>query len=88
MDFPLTFKLNEENGVRDFINEMDNAIIYTDKVGLEELITYHEAEFESIDGYYYNEGRNNTINHVIEDLYNLRKKMKNIKTTLKQLLNY
>ena len=54
---------------------MENGIIYTDKVGLEKLITYHEAEFEIIDGYYYNEGRNNNINHVIEDLHNLKAKM-------------
>ena len=26
--FPLTSKINEETGVSDFINEMDNAIIY------------------------------------------------------------
>ena len=51
---------------------MDNEIIYIDKVGLEDLITFHEAEFEIIDGYYYDQGRNNTINHVIEDLYNLK----------------
>ena len=57
---------------------MGNGIIYIDKVGLEELVTYHEAGFEIIDGYHYNEGRNDTINHVIEDLYNLRKNMKNI----------
>ena len=42
----------------------------------EELITYHGAEFEIIDGCYYDQGRNNTINHVIEDLYNLRIKLK------------
>ena len=71
LGFPLTSKLNEDSGVRYLINEMDNGIIYIDKVGLEELITYHEAEFEIIDGYYYGQGRNNTINHVIEDLYNL-----------------
>ena len=76
LDFPLTSKLNEDSGVRDFINEMDNGSIYIDKVGLEELITYHEAEFETIDGYYYDQGRNDTINHVIEDLYNLRLKLK------------
>ena len=52
---------------------MDNGIIYIDKVGLEDIITFHEAEFEILDGYYYNQGRNNTINHVIWDLYNLRK---------------
>ena len=72
MDFPLTPKINEYSGVRDFTNEMDNGIIYIDKVGLEDLITFHEAEFEIIDGYYYDQGRTNTINHVIEDLYNLR----------------
>ena len=64
LDFPLTSELNEDSGVRDYINEMDNGIIYIGKVGLEEIIEYHKAEFEIIDGYYYNEGRNNTINHV------------------------
>ena len=75
LGFPLTSKLKEDSGVRDFINEMDNGIIYTDKVWLEDIITYHEAEFEIIGGYYYNNGRNNIINHVIEDLYNLRLKL-------------
>ena len=55
---------------------MGNGIIYFDKVGLEELITYREAEFEIIDVCYYNEGRNNTINNVIKDLYDLRKNSK------------
>ena len=55
---------------------MDNGIIYIDKVGLEDIITFHEAEFEIIGGYYYNQGRNNIINHVIEDLFNLRLKLK------------
>ena len=36
LDFPLTSKLNE-NGVRDFTNDMENEIIYTDKVGLEDV---------------------------------------------------
>ena len=81
LDSPLTSKLNEDSGVRYFINEMDNCTIYIDKVGLEELITYHEAEFEIIGGYYYDQGRNNTINHVIEDLYNLRLKLKQDKSS-------
>ena len=41
------------------------------------MITFHETEFEIIDGYYYNDGRNETINHVIEYLYNLRPKLRN-----------
>ena len=55
---------------------MDNEIIYIDKVGLEEIITYQEAEFETIYGYYFNEGRNHTINNVIEDLYDLINNLK------------
>ena len=91
LDSPLTPEINEESGVRDFINEMDNGIIYIDKAGLEEIITYHEAGFEIIDGYYYDQGRNNTINHVIEDLYNLRLKLKQDKNpaqiVIKLLMN-
>ena len=67
---------------------MDNGIIYIDKVGLEELIIYHEAEFEIIGGYYYfDQGRNNIINHVFEDLYNLRLKLKQDKIQHRLLLN-
>ena len=86
--FPLTSKRNEETGVRDFINEMDNQVIYVDKVGLEDLITFHEAEFEIIDGYYYNDGRNETINHVVEYLNTLRLKLKMMRIQHRWLLNY
>ena len=55
---------------------MDNEIVYIDKVGLESLITFHDAQFEIIEGYHYDDGRNETINHVIEDLYNSRFKLK------------
>ena len=86
MDFPLTSKLNEESGVRDFIHEKDNGIIYIGKVGLEEIIEYHRAEVVIIDGFYYNEGRSNTSNHVIKDLHDLRKKL-TIKIMHRWLLN-
>ena len=55
---------------------------YADKVWSEELIEYHDAEFEIIDGYYYIEGRtNNNVNHAIEDLHNLKAKMKKDKSS-------
>ena len=85
LDFPLTSKTNED-GVRDFTNDMDNETIYIDKVGLEDLITFHDAEFEIIDGYYFNEGRNNTINKVIEELYNLRVKLKKDKNPAQMVI--
>ena len=78
LDCPLTSRINEETGVRDFINEMEHEITYIDKVGLEDVIAFHEAEFEIIDGYYYNSGRNNEINNVIKNLYDLRLKLNNV----------
>ena len=77
LGFPLTSKINEETGARYFVNEMDNDIIYIDKVGFLVLVTFHEAELAIIDGYYYTDGRNGTINHVIGDLYNLKLKINN-----------
>ena len=66
---------------------MENEIIYIDKVGLEGMLEYHIAEFEIIDGYYYEQGRNNTtINHVIEELYNLRKKLKKYKNPAQMVI--
>ena len=76
LDSPLSPKLNGESGVREFINEMGNGISCIGKVGLVELTEHHKAEFEIIGGYYHDEGRNNTINHVIEDSHDLRNKSK------------
>ena len=46
--------------------------VYIDKTGLEDAINFQDIEFEIVDGYYYDEGRNNTINTVIQHLYNKR----------------
>ena len=50
LDFPLASKINED-GVRDFTNDMEHDITQVGKVGLEDLSTFHEAEFEIVDGY-------------------------------------
>ena len=85
MDYPLTSKINEE-GVRDFTNCMENEIIYIDKVGLEDLITFHDAGYEIIDGYYFNNGRNDTITKVIKDLYDKRLMLKHNKNPAEKIL--
>ena len=51
LDFPLTNRINQESGVRDTINHMENEIIYIDKAGLEDSSTFHDAQFEITDGY-------------------------------------
>ena len=87
MDFPLASDINGD-GVIYFINDMANQIIYVDKVGLEEMVEYHIAEFEIIGGYYYDQGRIIIINHVIDDLYNLRLKLKKVKIQRILILKY
>ena len=65
---------------------MGNEIIYIDKIGLEELVEYHKAGFEIIDGYYYINIKNNTTNHVIKDLCDLRKKLKHYKNRAQMVI--
>jgi hypothetical protein len=40
---------------------------------------FHKADFELIDGYYFDEGRNNKTNYGIQPLYDTRIKFKNEK---------
>ena len=68
LQFPLLSKINEKTGVRDFSNYMVGETVYIDKTCLEDIITFQKMEFEIIDGYYFDEGRNDTIKHVIKYL--------------------
>jgi hypothetical protein len=77
--FPLLSKY-ADNGVRIFSNELVGQNIFIDKTGLEDVINFQDIEFEIIDGYYFNEGHNNTINKVIKHLYNKRLELKQQKT--------
>ena len=65
--------------------------IYIGKAALEYLISFHEAESEIIDGYYYNSGRSNNINNVIKNLCDSRLKLKSCKNpaqvVIKLLMN-
>jgi len=46
-------------------------------VGLEDFVNYHGAEYEFINGYYYDDGHNPKIKSVINHLFNQRLKFKN-----------
>jgi len=78
LDFPLVSKFSN-SGVRVFTNNMEDEILYIDKVGLEDLIEFQKVEFTILDGYYFNDGRNNKINTVISELYELRLQLKKAK---------
>lgn len=70
--FPLVSKI-PENGVRAFTNEMEGEVIYINQASLEDAITFQEIKFEVIDGYTFNEDWGDTINHIIEHLYEKRR---------------
>ena len=58
--FPLLSK-RTESGVWMFSNDMVSETVCIDKTGLEDAITFQDIEFEILDGYYFNEGHNNTL---------------------------
>jgi hypothetical protein len=70
---PLISKLNEE-GIRIFTNDLLNQTHYVDKITLEDLIEFQKIEFEIIDGFYYDEGRNENVVDLVNTLYDTRKK--------------
>ena len=59
---------------------MVDETIFIDKTGLEDAINFQDIEFDIIDGYYFNEGHNETIKKVIKHLYSKRLELKKIKT--------
>jgi len=88
--FPLLSILNNK-GIRQFTNNIINQYIYIDKISLEDVIKFQGIEFDIIQGYYFNEGRNNKIEKVINYLYNervIKKKEKNpIQECYKLIMN-
>jgi hypothetical protein len=73
-EFPLMSYINEA-GVRIFTNDPQETL-YVSKIDLEDVIEFHNIEYEIIDGYYYDEGRNNKLEEVISFVFNERLKMK------------
>ena len=83
--FPLMSKYND-NGVRMFTNDMVNEIVYIDKTALEDAINFQLIDFEIIDGYYFDQGRNNKINETIRHLCDLRKNLKKEKNPAQMVI--
>ena len=88
--FPCVSLLTDK-GIRNFTNDLEGEYLYLDRVGLEDFVNYHGAEYEFINGYYYDDGHNPKIKSVITHLFNQRlkfKKQKNpIQMVFKELMN-
>ena len=74
-EFPL-LSFIDENGVRNWSNDMIGKTMYINKISLEDAIEFQNIEFKVVRGYYYNDGKNESIKSVIKTLFNERKKWK------------
>jgi hypothetical protein len=88
--FPI-LSIKKKSGIRHFSNNVEGQIISVDKFTLEDAIVHHNIEFEIIDGYYFNEGRNPEMCDLVNDLYNTRLSLKSkgnpLENVYKLLLN-
>lgn len=85
--FPLLSSINKE-GTRIFSNNIEKEHYYLDKISIEDLITFHnvkKSDIEIVDGYYFNEGRNNNIHKTIRYVFDKRVEYKNIGNPIQNL---
>ena len=75
--FPLLNKISMDK-VRQFNNAMVGEMVYVDKNTLEDLVGFQHVEFDVVQGYYLDEGRDNKVHEIIDKMYNKRKEMKHI----------
>ena len=84
LHFPCLSKIGE-NGNRIWSNDMEGEEIFVDRITLEDLIKYHEIEYECLVGVMFNEGYNLKIGEVVKTLYDLRMKYNKEKNPLQLL---
>ena len=75
LDFPLLRKITDE-GKKTFTNDMEDEVVYLGKTALEDAIKYQNIEYEIINGYYFNEGFNTSINSIITEIFERRATLK------------
>ena len=89
-EFPLV-SFKDENGIRQFTNDVVGKHIFVDKTYLEDLVEFQGIEYEFLQGYYFDEGRNDKIKETIKYLFEQRlyyKELKNpIQMIFKELMN-
>jgi len=71
-EFPILSYIDEKSGVRIFSNEMEGKLVYVDRFTLEDFIEFQDGKVEFIQGYFFDEGRNNTICDEINRVYETR----------------
>lgn len=87
LKFPMVSKV--VNGIRDWSNT--EGIYYLTKTTIDDLINFQGIDYEILDGYYYNQGRNDKIVELIDTIYYKRLELKKLgnplQTTYKLIMN-
>lgn len=73
--FPL-LNVKTKEGIKNWTDKLDDVIYFFDRYQLEDAIKFHNIKFEFIEGYYFNEGFNKTINTEIKTIFDARAKAK------------
>ena len=69
----------DENGTRQWDDTTATGrCIYVDKIGLEGMVQFHDIDYTVIAGVYYNEGFNNKVCQVVEQLFAARLEQKKL----------
>ena len=76
----------DKTGARIWTNDVEGENIYVDRITLEDLVKYHEIEYECKAGVMFNEGHNPKIANVVKDLYEQRMKYKKENNPLEALI--
>lgn len=84
LNFPLLSYV-DDNGIRQFSNDLCDKIIYVDNIALEDAVKYQQLEYEFIRGYYYNDGFNTSIVSFIKKVFNERLRLKAEKNPAEQV---
>ena len=89
-DFPLQ-SIKDQNGIRNFTNDLIGKTFHIDKTGLQDLVKFQLVTYKVIRGYKFTNGFNPKIRDLIKSLYQKRLEMKNegnpIQQAYKLILN-
>ena len=73
--FPLV-RLKEEGGGNLWTNDLEGQEVIVDRFTLEDLVNHGKVKYSILQGYYFNEGRNDRVNEVIKTMFNTRLRYK------------
>ena len=83
--FPIV-RVKDEDGGNLWTNDLEEKEIIVDRFTLEDLIRHSNITYTVLQGYYFDEGRNNKVNAVIKTMFDMRLRYKKEKNPLQLVI--